>query len=153
MCGMHLRPILHSVCSMEPVWRRARKQQRSAQQERHFAAAGGSSKQLNSGRHWFSKRDTRRFEFLVENRLVIDAVSYTIKGKELPKLTRDAFFHRQLPAMNIEFDKLSESWMLIRTVDFDDMHQRIFELEALLLKREIEDDDDAQEAYRKTDDD
>lgn len=136
---------------MEPVWRRARAQQKSRQQEQRFANSEGGSKQLNSGRHWFSKRDTRRFEFLVENRIVLSADQYILKGKELPKLTRDAFFHRQLPAMNIEFDKLKENWMLIRTLDFDDMHQRIFELEALVQKMEMEKENGTEEAYREED--
>lgn len=139
---------------MEPIWKRARTQQKSAQQERSFASGEGSSKQLNSGRHWFSKRDSRRFDFLVENRIVLTANQYIIKGKELPKLTRDAFFHRQLPAMNIEFDTsdLKEDWILIRTIDFDDMHRRIFELEALAEKLETE-KNGTEEAYREEDED
>lgn len=139
---------------MEPIWKRARTQQKSAQQERSFASEEGSSKQLNSGRHWFSKRDSRRFDFLVENRIVLTASQYIIKGKELPKLTRDAFFHRQLPAMNIEFDTsdLKEDWILIRTIDFDDMHRRIFELEALVQTLETE-KNGTEEAYREEDED
>jgi hypothetical protein len=128
-------------------------QQKSRNQERRFADSEGGAKQLNSGRHWFSKRDTRKFEFLVENRIILTAEQYTLKGRELPKLTRDAFFHRQLPAMNIEFDtpKLTENWMLIRTVDFDDMHQYIFELKALVERLETEKENGTEEAYREED--
>lgn len=118
---------------MDTPWKRARVQQRSQAQERRMAQSSGGSKQLNSGRVWFSKRDSKKFNFLVENRLVVSAKQYCIKAEELGKMTRDAFFHNSLPAMNIEFEKPHEDWMLIRTIDFADMHEHILQLKAEII--------------------
>lgn len=115
---------------METPWKRAN-EMRHVKQERNFGKSKGANPQLNSGRFWHSKRDNKKFSFLVENRTT-NAGSYTIKAKELKQLTRDAFFHSNIPAMNIEFEKESEDWTLIRSVDLEEMQERMLGLEAAL---------------------
>lgn len=120
---------------METPWSKAKHRQASTVQEKRLASRKGGSAQINSGRVWFSKRDNKFYSFLIEARTTT-AASYSIKVLELKKLTRDAFFHKNIPALNIEFEKEDEDWTLIRTVDFEDMHERILVLEALLEKED-----------------
>lgn len=113
---------------METPWQKAKRVQH-VEQEKKIAKGRGGSAQVNSGRLWFSRRDAKKFGFLIEARTTM-AGSYSIKAQELKQLTRDAFFHKNLPAMIIEFEKEHEDWILIRSVDFEDLYERMLALEA-----------------------
>ena len=122
---------------MTTPWQRARATRSQIQEER-FGKSVGARPQVNSGRLWWSKRDNRKFDFLVENRTT-ENDSYSVKGKELKKIASDAIFHNSLPALNIEFSNLHEDWILVRTSDLEAMTIRLAELEALaedLLNRD-----------------
>jgi hypothetical protein len=119
-------------------WKRAKRL--SQMQEKRFGKAPGSRQQLNSGRTWFSKRDNRRYDFLVENRTTEkrETRKYCLNVDELKKLCQDAIFHHSIPAMNIEFPFDYQNWMLIQTTVFDSMVEHIGELQAEItsIKRE-----------------
>lgn len=61
---------------METPWKRVQKT-KSERQELEFSKLPGARKQVNSGRHWFSKGDNRLGVFLVDNKTT-DAGSFTI---------------------------------------------------------------------------
>jgi hypothetical protein len=92
---------------VETPWHRAKAQQRSKQQEQALAKRPGGRKQVNSGRHWFSKRDVRLNGFLIEARTT-NAESYRIDKEEFEKVIKDALATPpgMLGAMLIEFPGL-----------------------------------------------
>jgi hypothetical protein len=87
-------------------WRQATGNQRSQRQERRLAKEPGGKKQINSGRHWVSKRDVRLNGYLVEARTT-EKKSYSISRKEFEDITRDALSTPpgQLPGLQIDFEK------------------------------------------------
>lgn len=116
-------------------WEAARRRLSSTkpkhQRSEERGATGGGKMQVNSGRFWFSKRDFKKFFFLFENRQT-DADSYTIKRKELKKITKEAIFENALPAMRIDFSSDGD-WVLIRGIDFQDFYEVYNLMEALLV--------------------
>jgi hypothetical protein len=92
---------------VETPWERAKAQQKSRAQEKALARRPGGSRQVNSGRHWFSKRDVRLNGFLVEARIT-DKDSYRIERKEFERIIKDALATPpgMLGAMVIEFQGL-----------------------------------------------
>ena len=96
-----------SQTGLTTPWHKAKAQQRSRRQEQALANRPGGRKQVNSGRHWFSKRDVRLNGFLVEARTT-DADSYRIDKREFEKIVKDALGTPpgMLGAMFIEFPGL-----------------------------------------------
>lgn len=121
---------------METPWGQARKRL-NTQKPKHQrseiegARGNGGTLQINSGRTWFSKRDFRKFNFIVENRQT-DNKTYSVDARELKKITREAHFEKGLPAMRLDFSTFNEDWVLIRRVDFEDFFQAFKMLEGLL---------------------
>jgi hypothetical protein len=112
---------------MDTPWQRAR-HRKSEKQERRNAEFQGSSRQPNSGRGRFRKRDNRMFdEFLVETRHT-DAGSYTIQKQEFQDITKQAIKSSPgcLPAMQPDIDGL-QLWVR-RLSDFDEMFAELMSL-------------------------
>lgn len=84
-------------------WQKVTTGKRAQRQEERNGRLPGGSKQLNSGRQWFSKRDNRLGGFLVETRTT-ERGSYAIQRTEFEQITREAFGSPpgQLPAMQID---------------------------------------------------
>jgi hypothetical protein len=87
-------------------WERMNAQRLSQRQEKRNAKLPGGRKQVNSGRHWFSRRDNRLGGFLVETRRT-DSGRYCITEKEWGEIVKDAFSTPpgQLPGMQIDLGK------------------------------------------------
>ena len=123
---------------LETPWTRARKR-RSQKQEERIGSISGGSKQPNSGRIWRFKRDAKLFNFLVECRTNErqGADSYRVSRTEFLKIEQEAFQTPPglLPAVQIDIQELQ--LILIRLTAFQQLQQRILELEAEieLLKR------------------
>lgn len=114
-------------------WGRARRTQ-SERQERRLGKLPTGKKQINSGRHWFSKRDVRLGGFLVEARTTGSA-SYTLSRPEFDKLTREAFGSPpgMLPAIQLDFENPDTlSLFVMRLEDHLAREERIALLEAAL---------------------
>ncbi len=124
----------------ETPWVKARANQRSKRQETKLAAMPGGRKQLNSGRHWFAKRDVTLNGHLVEARTT-ESASYTISKVEFKKLTKDAFSTPpgQLPAMVITFEGSDPLNLFVtRLEDHEAQQERIGLLEGELEKARVE---------------
>lgn len=112
---------------MQTPWQRARHRS-SQKQEQRNGEFQGSSRQPNSGRGRFGKRDNRMFdEFLVETRHT-DAGSYTIQKKEFQDVEKQAIRNPPgcLPAMQPDIDGL-QLWVM-RLNDFDEMFRELMTL-------------------------
>jgi hypothetical protein len=104
---------------LKTPWLKAKKIQSYQRQEQDLASRGsGGRLQPNSGRSPMRHRDLINWDFLIEARTT-DLDTKTINANELQQLTKNAFFHKQLPAMCIEFTKYNEEWILIRQNDFE----------------------------------
>lgn len=113
-------------------WQQARENRKSQRQEERLAKLPNATKQINSGRTWFSKRDVRLGGFLVEARTT-GARSYSISKNEFEKLTREAFGTPpgQLPGMQIDFEgETILSLFVMRLDDHLAREARIANLEA-----------------------
>ncbi len=88
-------------------WQRANAQKKSRRQEERNARLPGGRKQVNSGRHWFSKKDNRIGGFLVESRTT-DKNSYSITVEDWQILSRSVCSEpgMLLPAMQIDIKDL-----------------------------------------------
>lgn len=115
---------------MDTPWKQARSQQRSKRQEERLSKLPGGSKQVNSGRHWFSPRDVKLSGFLVEARLT-DKNSYTVSRKEWKTLTGQALAANCLPGMQVDFESGlgRESLFIMRLIDHQDTLTRLTEAE------------------------
>jgi hypothetical protein len=121
---------------MKTPWEQAKAQQRSQRQEQSLAKRPGGRKQVNSGRHWFSKRDVRLNGFLVEARTT-EADSYRISKSEFEKIIMDAIATPpgMLGAMQIDFPGLrlmvtkfqDHEYMMSLIADLQDEVQRLRE--------------------------
>lgn len=116
-------------------WRAATAQRRSQRQEEKLGKLPGGRKQLNSGRHWHSKRDVRLGGFLVEARTT-EKKTYPIDVTEFRDIERQAIGTPpgQLPAMQIDFDYNGSTTQLFVKRLEDELYQqqRIATLEAQL---------------------
>lgn len=74
---------------MKTPWQQINDQRKAARQERGLAKLEGGSKQVNSGRSWFSKRDVRLNGFLIEARTT-EKGSYRLDKDEFDQVTKDA---------------------------------------------------------------
>jgi hypothetical protein len=101
-------------------WQTATAQKKSQRQEQRNANLPGGRKQVNSGRHWFSKRDNRLHGFLIETRRT-DSDSYRITLKEFESIMRDALTTPPglKPGMQIDIKHLK--LMLISLDDYIDL--------------------------------
>ena len=70
-------------------WKRRDARRRSKRSEEEVGRLPGGSKQVNSGRHWNSRRDAKLNEFLLEVRDT-DNDSYPLSKKEFEKVVIDA---------------------------------------------------------------
>jgi hypothetical protein len=88
-------------------WRQINDQRKSQRQEGRLAKLSGGSKQINSGRNWFSKRDVRLNGFLIEARTT-EKASYSIKKEEFENIVKNALSTPpgMLAAMQIDFPGL-----------------------------------------------
>lgn len=114
-------------------WKQATSGKRSERQERRLAKLPGGQKQINSGRHWVSKRDVRLGGFLVEARTT-EKDSYRLERDEFEDITRDALSTPpgQLPAVQIDFEKAGREPLSLITIRLSDhvyREQRIAILE------------------------
>jgi hypothetical protein len=128
---------------MKTPWQQAKAQQKSQRQESRIGDMASGKKQVNSGRHWFSKRDVRLGGFLVEARIT-DAKSYSVNGEEFSKLTRDAMQTPpgMLPAMALEIQ--GQRLIVMREEDFLFMEERVGILDSevkRLNSRSMEEED------------
>lgn len=124
-----------------PPWEDARQRllhKRKTAGARSEAGLGGAL-QINSGRHWFSKRDTKKLGFLFENRQT-QGKTITVNAEELEKIAREAIFENSFPAMRLDFTNYHEDWVLIRRSDFESLSDENSQLIALVrdLNRRIE---------------
>lgn len=135
---------------MQTPWERAKRTQSQSQEESLAKRDPKGRLQMNSGRtSWTSKRDLIIFDFLVEARTTASK-SHSINALELEQLTRNAFFHRSLPAMALQFTEYNQEWLLMRQKDFEQMQASLglMQDEIESLKRElasiviVEDEDD-----------
>lgn len=113
-----------------PPWSRAR-ERRSQKQEKRNGNLSEGSKQVNSGRFWRFKRDNKLWNFLVESRTneKPGADTYRISRKEFLQIEQEAFQTPPglLPGMQIDIQELQ--LMVIRLTAFQQMYERIIELE------------------------
>jgi len=70
-------------------WKRRKARERSKRSEEEVGRLPGGSKQVNSGRHWNSRRDNKLNEFLIETRDT-DNDSYPLSKKEFQQVVIDA---------------------------------------------------------------
>lgn len=113
-------------------WEQATANKRSQRQEKKLGKLPDATKQINSGRTWFSKRDVRLGGFLVEARTTM-ARTYSIDRREFEQLTRQAFGSPpgQLPALQVDFEGESTlSLFVMRLEDHLEREARIANLEA-----------------------
>jgi hypothetical protein len=102
---------------MDTPWKQANKQRKARREEERVGKLPGGSKQVNSGRHWFNRRDNTLCGFLVETRIT-NSGSYSINKDEFEKITREAFSTPpgMLPAMMVNIQGLK--LIAIRQEDF-----------------------------------
>jgi hypothetical protein len=117
-------------------WKQATSNKRSQRQEKRLSDLPGDKKQVNSGRHWHSKRDVRLNGFLVEARTT-ENKSYSLQRDEFDKITNDALSTPpgQLPALQIDFERVQGetlSLMVVRLKDHLEREARIAVLEQQL---------------------
>ena len=115
---------------MDTPWSRAVRT-RHERQERKIGNLPGGQKQIGSGRIWRWKRDGILFAFLIEARTTTKK-SYSISAEEFKEIQKEALQTPPglLPAMQIDISDVS--LMAIRLVDFNELHNRILDLEAQL---------------------
>lgn len=133
LCEFVLVELWRSLVAEVPPtpWDQAQ-QTKSQRQESRLGKLPGGRKQVNSGRHWFSKRDVRLGGFLVEARTT-GAASYTIGRPEFDAVTRQAIGSPpgMLPAFQIDFENPTTlSLFVMRLEDHMAREERIANLEA-----------------------
>ena len=115
---------------MESPWKQAKKTRHEAQ-ERRIGRMKGGQKQVGSGRIWRWKRDGILHIFLIEARTTTKK-NYTISGEEFKEIQKEALQTPPglLPAMQIDIQDVS--LIAIRLVDFNEIYNRMLDLEAQL---------------------
>lgn len=120
---------------METPWQRAKGITKHEAQERRLGTLRGGEKHPGSGRLWRWKRDGRIHTFLIEARTTTKK-TYTINSEEFKEIQKEALSTPPglLPAMQIDIRDVSG--IFIRLADFDEILNRLFDLEAQVAASE-----------------
>lgn len=100
----------------DPVEYQKRIMKASNKQEKRTALRYGGTRQPRSGAGWIKKNDVRADNFLIENKLTMNAKSYTVKFDELRALASNALKEDRTPVL--QFDLGGKSFVILQEDDF-----------------------------------
>lgn len=103
----------------DPVEYQKRIMKASDKQEKRTAAKYGGTRQPRSGAGWVKKNDVRADNFLIENKLTMNAKTYTVKFDELRALASNALKEDRVPVL--QFDLGGKSFVILQEDDFLEM--------------------------------
>lgn len=103
----------------DPVEYQKRIMKASNKQEKRTAQKYGGSRQPRSGAGWIKKNDVRADNFLIENKLTMNAKYYTVKSDDLRALAANALKEDRMPVL--QFDLGGKSFVILQEDDFLEM--------------------------------